>query len=238
MFFFFFSSLFLCRDGPDQSSPQIGQFSGNTALESVYSTSNIILIKFHSDFSGAGFFVLSYHGKRVTTLSMLLQGCRSYKCTVLTNWELYCVCSDKNVSPMNSCLCFVILSYNSWTIMLSLAVTAETASICLLCSSLSIFILITIRSDLFPHFDSRSLSSARIFSLWLQHLCHGLPLLTVGLLIVFTLWIGLGLFAERLSSEVLTSTFQSFYQYDFTSKWTGACLNAVYWCQMYIHFQW
>uniref|UniRef100_A0A671WNK1 CUB and Sushi multiple domains 3 n=1 Tax=Sparus aurata TaxID=8175 RepID=A0A671WNK1_SPAAU len=41
-------------DGPDQSSPQIGQFSGNTALESVYSTSNIILIKFHSDFSGAG----------------------------------------------------------------------------------------------------------------------------------------------------------------------------------------
>uniref|UniRef100_A0A3B5K3P0 CUB and Sushi multiple domains 3a n=1 Tax=Takifugu rubripes TaxID=31033 RepID=A0A3B5K3P0_TAKRU len=50
-------------DGPDQSSPQIGQFSGNTALESVYSTSNIILIKFHSDFSGAGFFVLSYHGK-------------------------------------------------------------------------------------------------------------------------------------------------------------------------------
>ncbi|PWA15041.1 hypothetical protein CCH79_00008738 [Gambusia affinis] len=49
------------RDGPDQSSPQIGQFSGNTALESVYSTSNIILIKFHSDFSGSGFFVLSYH---------------------------------------------------------------------------------------------------------------------------------------------------------------------------------
>ncbi|XP_061670636.1 CUB and sushi domain-containing protein 3 isoform X2 [Syngnathoides biaculeatus] len=48
-------------DGPDQSSPQIGQFSGNTALESVYSTSNVILVKFHSDFSGAGFFVLSYH---------------------------------------------------------------------------------------------------------------------------------------------------------------------------------
>ncbi|XP_023831866.2 CUB and sushi domain-containing protein 3-like [Salvelinus sp. IW2-2015] len=41
-------------DGPDQSSPQIGQFSGNTALESVYSTSNQILIKFHSDFSGSG----------------------------------------------------------------------------------------------------------------------------------------------------------------------------------------
>uniref|UniRef100_A0A803T9B4 CUB and Sushi multiple domains 3 n=1 Tax=Anolis carolinensis TaxID=28377 RepID=A0A803T9B4_ANOCA len=48
-------------DGPDQSSPQIGQFSGNTALESVYSTSNQILIKFHSDFTTSGFFVLSYH---------------------------------------------------------------------------------------------------------------------------------------------------------------------------------
>lgn len=51
------------RDGPDQTSPQIGQFSGNTALESVYSTSNQILIKFHSDFTTSGFFVLSYHGK-------------------------------------------------------------------------------------------------------------------------------------------------------------------------------
>lgn len=81
-----FLSLFLCRDGPDQSSPQIGQFSGNTALESVYSTSNIILIKFHSDFSGAGFFVLSYHGKRVTTLSMLLQSQRPYKCTLYNIW--------------------------------------------------------------------------------------------------------------------------------------------------------
>ncbi|XP_010013864.1 PREDICTED: CUB and sushi domain-containing protein 3-like, partial [Nestor notabilis] len=48
-------------DGPDQISPQIGQFSGNTALESVYSTSNQILIKFHSDFTTSGFFVLSYH---------------------------------------------------------------------------------------------------------------------------------------------------------------------------------
>ncbi|ELK08597.1 CUB and sushi domain-containing protein 1, partial [Pteropus alecto] len=48
-------------DGPDQNSPQIGQFSGNTALESVYSTSNQILIKFHSDFTTSGFFVLSYH---------------------------------------------------------------------------------------------------------------------------------------------------------------------------------
>uniref|UniRef100_A0A8C3QXE4 CUB and Sushi multiple domains 3 n=1 Tax=Cyanoderma ruficeps TaxID=181631 RepID=A0A8C3QXE4_9PASS len=63
-------------DGPDQTSPQIGQFSGNTALESVYSTSNQILIKFHSDFTTSGFFVLSYHGKdgdSSTSLGSLFQ---------------------------------------------------------------------------------------------------------------------------------------------------------------------
>lgn len=91
---------FLRRDGPDQSSPQIGQFSGNTALESVYSTSNIILIKFHSDFSGAGFFVLSYHGEMLKTLSTLLHaaGCASrtlpyiiwyhYQSKVLLKWKV------------------------------------------------------------------------------------------------------------------------------------------------------
>lgn len=78
-------SVFLpSRDGPDQSSPQIGQFSGNTALESVYSTSNIILIKFHSDFSGAGFFVLSYHGKTVSS------GEHMY--TLCISKPLHCLC--------------------------------------------------------------------------------------------------------------------------------------------------
>uniref|UniRef100_A0A8C7GCM9 CUB and Sushi multiple domains 3 n=1 Tax=Oncorhynchus kisutch TaxID=8019 RepID=A0A8C7GCM9_ONCKI len=48
-------------DGPDQGSPQIGQFSGNTPQKEVYTTANHVLIKFHSDFSTSGFFVLSYH---------------------------------------------------------------------------------------------------------------------------------------------------------------------------------
>ncbi|XP_028834623.1 CUB and sushi domain-containing protein 3-like isoform X3 [Denticeps clupeoides] len=48
-------------DGPDQGSPQIGHFSGSSAQEAVHSTSNQILLKFHSDFSNCGFFVLSYH---------------------------------------------------------------------------------------------------------------------------------------------------------------------------------
>ncbi|XP_067840108.1 CUB and sushi domain-containing protein 1-like [Heptranchias perlo] len=48
-------------DGPDQNAPQLGVFSGNTALESAYSSTNQVLIKFHSDFSGGGFFVLNFH---------------------------------------------------------------------------------------------------------------------------------------------------------------------------------
>ncbi|XP_041962329.1 CUB and sushi domain-containing protein 3 isoform X2 [Alosa sapidissima] len=48
-------------DGPDQGSPQIGQFSGSSTQEAVHSTSNHILIKFHSDFSTSGFFVLTHH---------------------------------------------------------------------------------------------------------------------------------------------------------------------------------
>lgn len=56
--------LSLLRDGPDQASPQIGQFSGNAVQEGVPTTANQVLIKFHSDFSTSGFFVLRYHGKR------------------------------------------------------------------------------------------------------------------------------------------------------------------------------
>ncbi|KAM6968265.1 CUB and sushi domain-containing protein 3-like [Aplochiton taeniatus] len=48
-------------DGPDQSSPLIGQFSGSSAQEGTCTTANQILIKFHSDFSTSGFFALRYH---------------------------------------------------------------------------------------------------------------------------------------------------------------------------------
>lgn len=57
------SYLHLCtRDGPDQSSPQIGQFSGSSVQEGVSTTANQVLIKFHSDFSTSGFFELHYYG--------------------------------------------------------------------------------------------------------------------------------------------------------------------------------
>ncbi|XP_030270316.1 CUB and sushi domain-containing protein 1-like isoform X1 [Sparus aurata] len=52
-------------DGPDTSSPQLGVFSGNTALESAYSTSMKVFIRFHSDFSTGGFFILNFHAYRL-----------------------------------------------------------------------------------------------------------------------------------------------------------------------------
>uniref|UniRef100_A0A3P9C1B3 CUB and Sushi multiple domains 1 n=1 Tax=Maylandia zebra TaxID=106582 RepID=A0A3P9C1B3_9CICH len=52
-------------DGPDTSSPQLGVFSGNTALETAYSTSPKVLIRFHSDFSTGGFFILNFHAYRL-----------------------------------------------------------------------------------------------------------------------------------------------------------------------------
>nr|XP_057944796.1 CUB and sushi domain-containing protein 1-like isoform X2 [Doryrhamphus excisus] len=52
-------------DGPDASSPQLGVFSGNTALESAYSSSSKVLIRFHSDFSTGGFFILNFHAYRL-----------------------------------------------------------------------------------------------------------------------------------------------------------------------------
>ncbi|TKS70023.1 CUB and sushi domain-containing protein 1 [Collichthys lucidus] len=56
-------------DGSDTSSPQLGVFSGNTALESAYSTSLNVLIHFHSDFSTGGFFILNFHAYRLKKCS-------------------------------------------------------------------------------------------------------------------------------------------------------------------------
>uniref|UniRef100_A0A8C2Z0K3 CUB and Sushi multiple domains 3 n=1 Tax=Cyclopterus lumpus TaxID=8103 RepID=A0A8C2Z0K3_CYCLU len=54
-------------DGPDQASPQIGQFSGNSGQDSVSTTANQVLIKFHSDFSTSGFFELHYYAYQLRT---------------------------------------------------------------------------------------------------------------------------------------------------------------------------
>uniref|UniRef100_A0A672FLN5 CUB and Sushi multiple domains 1 n=1 Tax=Salarias fasciatus TaxID=181472 RepID=A0A672FLN5_SALFA len=56
-------------DGSDTASPQLGVFSGNTALESAYSSSPKVLIRFHSDFSTGGFFILNFHAYRLKKCS-------------------------------------------------------------------------------------------------------------------------------------------------------------------------
>ncbi|MGH0179750.1 UNVERIFIED_CONTAM: hypothetical protein FKN15_016395 [Acipenser sinensis] len=52
-------------DGPGENYAQLGVFSGNTALQSAYSSFNQVLIKLHSDFSTGGFFVLNFHAYRL-----------------------------------------------------------------------------------------------------------------------------------------------------------------------------
>ncbi|KAG8517559.1 LOW QUALITY PROTEIN: CUB and sushi domain-containing protein 1, partial [Galemys pyrenaicus] len=52
---------YIALDGPDPSAPQLGVFSGNTALETAHSSSHQVLLQFHSDFSNGGFFVLNFH---------------------------------------------------------------------------------------------------------------------------------------------------------------------------------
>ncbi|XP_067863040.1 CUB and sushi domain-containing protein 2 [Heptranchias perlo] len=48
-------------DGAQQSAPQLGVFSGSSTKESTYSSSNQILIKFHSDMAKGGLFVLNFY---------------------------------------------------------------------------------------------------------------------------------------------------------------------------------
>nr|XP_032817255.1 CUB and sushi domain-containing protein 3-like isoform X3 [Petromyzon marinus] len=75
-------------DGLDQDSPQLGQFSGNTALESVRSTSHQVLVKFHSDFSTSGFFVLSYQVYQLMSCVVPSTGAHS---EVLTETEEFAI---------------------------------------------------------------------------------------------------------------------------------------------------
>ena len=68
---FVYAIVRVSRDGPDPSSPQLGVFSGNTALESAYSLYHQVLIRFHSDFSTSGFFILNFHGQFLSDMSKI-----------------------------------------------------------------------------------------------------------------------------------------------------------------------
>uniref|UniRef100_A0A672SZ90 CUB and sushi domain-containing protein 3-like n=1 Tax=Sinocyclocheilus grahami TaxID=75366 RepID=A0A672SZ90_SINGR len=84
------------EDGLDQTSPQIGQFSGSLPQEAVSSTSNHIQLKFHSDFSTSGFFVLRYHGEpNRPQFSFLIHD--SLLCQVLQSSKLIRILKDNKI---------------------------------------------------------------------------------------------------------------------------------------------
>ncbi|OWK58649.1 CUB and sushi domain-containing protein 1 [Lonchura striata] len=48
-------------DGPQQTSPQLGVFTGNSAKKSAQSSSNQVLLKFHSDAANGGIFAIYFY---------------------------------------------------------------------------------------------------------------------------------------------------------------------------------
>uniref|UniRef100_A0A8C0H2N6 Uncharacterized protein n=1 Tax=Chelonoidis abingdonii TaxID=106734 RepID=A0A8C0H2N6_CHEAB len=77
-------------DGPDQNSPQLGVFSGNTALETAYSSTNQVLLKFHSDFSTGGFFVLNFHGHCILNIEKIISTSILQYCIWLHFNDIHC----------------------------------------------------------------------------------------------------------------------------------------------------
>uniref|UniRef100_A0A8C9F9J0 CUB and Sushi multiple domains 2 n=1 Tax=Pavo cristatus TaxID=9049 RepID=A0A8C9F9J0_PAVCR len=48
-------------DGPQQTAPQLGVFTGNSAKKSAQSSSNQVLVKFHSDAANGGIFAIYFY---------------------------------------------------------------------------------------------------------------------------------------------------------------------------------
>uniref|UniRef100_A0A8C6ZD32 CUB and Sushi multiple domains 2 n=1 Tax=Nothoprocta perdicaria TaxID=30464 RepID=A0A8C6ZD32_NOTPE len=66
-------------DGPQQTAPQLGVFTGNSAKKSAQSSSNQVLMKFHSDAANGGIFAIYFYGLSCcpfSTLHQLQQKCR------------------------------------------------------------------------------------------------------------------------------------------------------------------
>ena len=52
-----------CRDGPQQTSPQLGAFSHSLAKKTLHSLSNQVLLKFHRDAAAGGIFAIAFSGQ-------------------------------------------------------------------------------------------------------------------------------------------------------------------------------
>lgn len=52
-----------CRDGPQQTAPQLGTFSHSLAKKTMHSSSNQVLLKFHRDAAAGGIFAIAFSGQ-------------------------------------------------------------------------------------------------------------------------------------------------------------------------------
>lgn len=51
------------RDGPQQTSPQLGVFTRSMAKKTVHSSTNQVLLKFHHDAAMGGIFAIAFSGQ-------------------------------------------------------------------------------------------------------------------------------------------------------------------------------
>lgn len=73
------------RDGPQQTAPQLGVFTGNSAKKSAQSSSNQVLMKFHSDAANGGIFAIYFYGL-YCLLSFIPVGCRGARISCGLLW--------------------------------------------------------------------------------------------------------------------------------------------------------
>lgn len=53
----------VCRDGAQQTAPQLGVFSRSLAKKTLHSSSNQVLLKFHRDAAMGGIFAIAFSGQ-------------------------------------------------------------------------------------------------------------------------------------------------------------------------------
>uniref|UniRef100_A0A7M4DYW0 CUB and Sushi multiple domains 2 n=1 Tax=Crocodylus porosus TaxID=8502 RepID=A0A7M4DYW0_CROPO len=78
-------------DGPQQTAPQLGVFTGNSAKKSTQSSSNQILMKFHSDAANGGIFAIYFYAYQLS---------RCHRPTIVPNAEIITANEEFNIGDI------------------------------------------------------------------------------------------------------------------------------------------
>ncbi|XP_019343511.2 CUB and sushi domain-containing protein 2 isoform X1 [Alligator mississippiensis] len=78
-------------DGPQQTAPQLGVFTGNSAKKSTQSSSNQILMKFHSDAANGGIFAIYFYAYQLS---------RCHPPTIVPNAEIITANEEFNIGDI------------------------------------------------------------------------------------------------------------------------------------------